>query len=178
MWYIEVVASQLAPAKRSFRKCIANTSWSHEIRQSFRTTSDEGWGSGTRLAEFHLTVTVPHIYSTCQKSLNKCLTSGCILRLCLPTHWTQFIPHLSSDVCLCLRASTFACVRVCLCVSTCVCVRASVFVCVQNIKHPDAFKCKWSLHLDASFAQGLFRVYMYYTGTRTTWLPHHKPLST
>ena len=51
-----------------------------------------------------ITLTVT-IYSASWKSLNKCLTSGCILRLRPPTHCT----HLP---CVCLCAS--ACVRVCL----------------------------------------------------------------
>ena len=54
-----------------------------------------------------------------QKSLNKYLTSGRVLRLRPPTHWMQFTLHLSTDVSLCL----------CVCICICLCMFASVCVC-------------------------------------------------
>ena len=54
-------------------------------------------------------------YSTSQKSLNKRLASGRVLRLRPPTHWTRSLPRVrlraSACVCVCLRASACVCVR-------------------------------------------------------------------
>ena len=68
--------------------------------------------------------------STSRKSLDKRLTSGCVLGLRPPTHWTQFALRLSTCIYVCLCSSAFVCV--CLCSSACVCVRlrVSAFVCV------------------------------------------------
>ena len=57
---------------------------------------------------------------TSRKSSNKCLTSGRVLRLRLPTHRTQFALHSSVFIHVRLCVSAFVCVR--LCVSVCVCV--------------------------------------------------------
>ena len=66
-------------------------------------------------------------YSTSQKSLNKRLTSGRVLRLRPPTHRAQFAMRSSTFVRVHLCSSTFVCVR--LCASACVfvspCVSAS-----------------------------------------------------
>ena len=48
------------------------------------------------------------VYSTSRKTLNKRLTSGRVLRLCPPTHWTQFA--LRSSACVCMRLCTSVCV--------------------------------------------------------------------
>ena len=86
-------------------------------------------------------------YSIPRKSLNKCLTSGRILRLRPPTHWMQFTLHLSTDVCLRLCA----CICICLCVfaSACVhlrllmrvCIYVCVCACISVCMHPRAFSC-------------------------------------
>ena len=123
------------------------------------------------------TVLYIHIHSTSQKSLNKCPTSGHILRLRLPTHWTQFHLRSSSDIRLHLRSPACVYVRVRMhshlppvsayvhisvytSVSACICVRlrlhSSAFVYVKKMKHPDTFRCNVSLHLDASFIRGHF----------------------
>ena len=83
---------------------------------------------------------VTYYSSASQKSLNKCLTSGCVLTLHPPTHWTQFTLRMSSNVLLCLCASACVCERsplhrlmsasACVRLRACVCMHASVCICV------------------------------------------------
>ena len=54
-----------------------------------------------------------YFYTASQKALNKHLTSGCVLRLRPPTHWTQFALCSSAFVCVCLCLSACVCVRLC-----------------------------------------------------------------
>ena len=68
------------------------------------------------------------IYSASWKSLNKHLTSGRVLRLCLPTHWSQFALCSSAWVCVRLRGSVFIWVRLCSSARVCVRLRASAYV--------------------------------------------------
>ena len=67
-------------------------------------------------------------YGLSWKSLNKRLTSWCILRLHLPTHWTQFA--LRSSACVCARLRSSVClhmsVRVHLRLHVCSCERSTV----------------------------------------------------
>lgn len=92
-----------------------------------------------------------YIYSTSQKSLNKRPTSGHILRLCLPTHWTQFPLRLSSNVRLHLRSPVCVCVRICVhsrsppvsaYVHICMCASVSACICVRLRLRSSACSCK------------------------------------
>ena len=90
-----------------------------------------GMGHWTHMC-FHCT------YSTSRKSLNKCLTSGCVLRLRPPTYWIQFTLHSSCDIglhlcvhiciCMCLRASVYIHIRCC--IGLCLRLRAFTFAAV------------------------------------------------
>ena len=64
------------------------------------------------------------------KVINKCLTSGHILKLCPPTHWTKFAlyssdfgwVHMCQSECICVSLSTYAVICVHLHVSTRICM--------------------------------------------------------
>ena len=130
------------------------------------------------------------IYSTSRKSLNKCLASGRVLRLCPPPHWTCVRLRASAcvhvrlrasacvharcvrvrkyiHVCVRVRASSSACEHLRPRACVCVCVHASAFVCVQTIKSPDASRRKWISASRRVFCSRTFG--MYYSATS----PYH-----
>ena len=57
----------------------------------------------------HDTLVVNVVIVHPKKSVNKRLTSGCILRLHPPTHWTQFALRSSACICVCLRLHVCSC---------------------------------------------------------------------